>query len=395
MAAVEEIEKVSSGIDELLHEVQRIGGLPLQRAETLPPGAYTSQAFFDLEVKHVFKAGWTCVAHVSQLPGKGDYLSLNWLGEQMVVVNDGARIRVLSRVCLHRWAPICEGKGNTSTFVCPFHKWSYTLEGRLIGAPLMDQAESFDPASCTLPEFRSEVVDGFVFVNVDGTADPLGPAVADMSEALANYELDRLVAGSVLEYECKFNWKIMVETFMECYHHIGPHVDTFEPDFPAKISYVEDSRRAWTRGFGVARPEVVPDVWDVGLPRFPKVNAKECEAFGLYLIYPFHMLATFPDRVVWFQAQPVGPDVTLLRCQQMLYPDTKALPDFPKMMEIQDKTFDVINLEDISVNEKQQIGAKSGFVKPGRLSHLEKAIWQLNQYVAHKITGTSRTLLHR
>ena len=392
MIAATETRKAGGGFDALLREVGRIGALPLEHAQTLPPGAYTSAEFFQLEVDRVFKPGWMCVAHVSQLPAKGDYLSLNWLGELMAVVNDGVRIRVLSRVCLHRWAPICEGKGNTGSFVCPFHKWAYTLEGKLIGAPLMDKAADFDLDSCTLPEFRTEVVDGFVFVNLDGSAASLKPVVADMSAALANYQLDRLVVGAVLEYECKFNWKIMVETFMECYHHIGPHVDTFEPDFPAKISYVEDSRPAWTRGFGVARPEVVPDVFDVGLPRFPLVNAEECSAFGLYLIYPCHMLATFPDRVVWFNAQPVGPDVTILRCQQMIQPETAALADFPKLMAIQDKTFDVINLEDISVNEMQQIGARSGFVKSGRLSHLEKAIWQLNQFVASKVAERS---MHR
>jgi phenylpropionate dioxygenase-like ring-hydroxylating dioxygenase large terminal subunit len=394
MLAITEAQRAGSDIEGLLREVARIGELALERAETLPPGAYTSAEFFRLEVERLFKPGWMCVAHVSQLPAKGDYLSLNWLGELMVVVNDGARIRVLSRVCLHRWAPICEGRGNTGSFVCPFHKWAYTLEGRLMGAPLMDKAEAFDADSCTLPEFRTEVVDGFVFINMDGAAEPLAPAVMDMSRALANYQLDRLVVGSVLEYECKFNWKIMVETFMECYHHIGPHAATFEPDFPAKISYVEDSRPAWTRGFGVARPGVAPDVFDVGLPRFPLVNAEECSAFGLYLVYPCHMLATFPDRVVWFHAQPVGPDVTLLRCQQMIQPETAALPDFPQMMAIQDKSFDVINLEDIGVNAMQQVGAKSGFVKPGRLSHLEKAIWQLNQVVARKVAGAGRPL-HR
>lgn len=387
------IDTPSTALDLLLREVARIGALPLDHSETLPPGAYTSQAFFDLEARHVFKAGWMCVAHVSQLPNRGDYVSLNWLGELMVVVNDGTRIRVLSRVCLHRWAPICEGRGNTTKFICPFHKWSYRLDGQLVGAPLMNEAADFEPHDCALPEFRTEIIDGFVLVNVDGEAPSLGPLAAEMSAALVNYELDRLVAGSVLEYECKFNWKIMVETFMECYHHIGPHIETFEPDFPAKISYIEDSRDGWTRGFGVARPEVVPTVWDVGLPRLPKVNAKECEAFGLYLLYPFHMLATFPDRVVWFQAQPVGPDLTLLRCHQMLQPETVALPDFAERMAAQDRTFDVINLEDISVNEKQQIGAKSGFVKPGRLSHLEKAIWQLNQYVANRIVGTPRVTI--
>ncbi|MCW5623245.1 MAG: aromatic ring-hydroxylating dioxygenase subunit alpha [Burkholderiales bacterium] len=387
MNAVVELRKNPDALKTLLQEVARIGALPLERAETLPPGAYTSPAFFQMEVDKAFKPGWICVAHVSQLPHKGDYLSLNLLGELIVVVNDGDRIRALSRVCLHRWAPICEGKGNTASFVCPFHKWAYKLDGRLIGAPLMDEAADFHPESCSLPAFNAEVVDGFVFVNIDGTAEPLKPALAEMSAVLKNYQLERLVVGSVLEYECKFNWKILVETFMECYHHIGPHASTFEPDFPAKISYVEDSRPAWTRGFGVARPEVVPEVFDVGLPRFPEVNAEECSAFGLYLMYPYHLLATFPDRVVWFHAQPVGPDVTLLRCHQMLQPETVALPEFPKMMAIQDKTFDVINIEDIEVNVMQQIGAHSGFVKPGRLSHLEKAVWQLARHVATKVTA--------
>jgi phenylpropionate dioxygenase-like ring-hydroxylating dioxygenase large terminal subunit len=386
MDTVVDEPKIADGIDALLRDVARIGALPLGLAETLPPAAYTSEAFFQREVKRAFRPGWMCVAHVSQLPTRGDYLSVDWLGELMVIVNDGQEIRALSRVCRHRWAPVCTGRGNLSAFVCPFHKWSYALDGQLIGAPLMEEAVDFDLDACALPEYRSEVVDGFVFVNLDGNAAPLAPAMAEMSAALANYQLDRLVVGSVLEYDCRFNWKIMVETFMECYHHIGPHADTFEPDFPAKLSYVEDSRAAWTRGFGVGRPEAVPEAFDVGLPRFPLVNEEECEAFGLYLVYPCHMLATFPDRVVWFHAEPIAADRTRLRSYQMLQPETTKLPDFAKMMAIQDKTFDVINLEDIDVNVMQQVGAKSGMVKSGRLSHLEKAIWQLNQFVARAVT---------
>ncbi|MCW5623244.1 MAG: aromatic ring-hydroxylating dioxygenase subunit alpha [Burkholderiales bacterium] len=387
MNAIVEMRKTEAGIDSLLQEVARIGALPLDRSETLPTGAYTSEAFFDLEVERLFKPGWVSVAHVSQLPNKGDYLSLNLFGELVVIVNDGDAIRALSRVCLHRWAPICEGNGNAGSFVCPFHKWAYRLDGRLIGAPLMEEAADFHPESCSLPAFRSEVVDGFVFVNIDGTAEPLRPALAEMSDLLKNYQMDRMVIGSVLQYECAFNWKIMVETFMECYHHIGPHAATFEPEFPARISYVEDGRPAWTRGFGVARPEIVPDVFDVGLPRFPLVNAKECESFGLYLAYPSHIIATFPDRVVWFDVQPVGAALTRLTAYQFVQPEAKAMEGFDQEMAVQTKVWDVINREDIEVNTMQQIGAQSGYVKPGRLSHLEKAIWQLGQFVATKVAA--------
>ena len=387
MHAAMDATRTRTPLDELLREVKRIGALPLDLAETLPAAAYTDPDFFHVEMERVLKAGWVCVAHASQLAQQGDYLSLNLLGELAVVVNDGSRIRALSRVCLHRWAPICEGSGNTRNFVCPFHKWAYGLDGRLIGAPLMDQASAFELDRCTLPEFRTEMVGGFVYVNVDGNAAPLAPALADMSELLANYQTERLVIGGTLEYECKFNWKIMVETFMECYHHIGPHIESFEQDFPARISYIEDSRPAWTRGFAVARPEIVPDVFEVGLPRFPLVTAEECSAFGLYLIYPCHLLAPFPDRVVWFNVQPIAADMTRLTVHQMVQPETLSVPGFAKEMEIQNKVWDVVNLEDIAVNTSQQAGALSGVVKPGRLSHLEKAIWQLGSFVAGKVAG--------
>jgi phenylpropionate dioxygenase-like ring-hydroxylating dioxygenase large terminal subunit len=206
--------------------------------------------------------------------------------------------------------------------------------------------------------------------------------------------MDRLVIGATLEYECKFNWKIMVETFMECYHHIGPHIASFEQEFPARDSYIEDSRPAWTRGFAVARPELVPGVFEVGLPRFPLVNAWECSAFGLYLAYPYQLLAPFPDRVVWFNVEPVAPDMTRLAVHQLVQPETLASPDFARQMAIQNKVWDVVNLEDISVNTLQQIGARSGVVKPGRLSHLEKAIWQLGSFVASKVAGDP-ALRHR
>ena len=79
------------------------------------------------------------------------------LNELLVVVRGPDRIRVLSRVCLHRWAPVCEGRGNTKLFSCPFHRWAYSIDGRLVATPLMEPNDKFDPKSCSLPEVRSEV----------------------------------------------------------------------------------------------------------------------------------------------------------------------------------------------------------------------------------------------
>src|ERR1700689_3039850 len=129
------------GIDALLSAVLAGGNQPLAQATTLPPEAYTSDAFFRLEAERIFRKQWLVIGHVSQLAKAGDYFTLDLLGEMLVVVRAADRIRALSRVCLHRWAPVVSGSGNTKRFSCPFHKWAYDLDGALVGAPLMDKIE--------------------------------------------------------------------------------------------------------------------------------------------------------------------------------------------------------------------------------------------------------------
>jgi len=138
------------GVDALLSAVLAGANQPLAQATTLPPEAYTSDAFFRLEVERIFRKQWLVIGHVSQLAKPGDYFTLDLLGEMLVVVRAADRIRALSRICLHRWAPLVNGSGNTRRFSCPFHKWAYGLDGRLLGAPLMDQIE-FDPHNCACP----------------------------------------------------------------------------------------------------------------------------------------------------------------------------------------------------------------------------------------------------
>src|ERR1700677_1580089 len=163
--------------ESLLQEVMSGEGQALEHAHTLPPDAYTSEEFFKLEVERIFRREWLVIGHGSQLAKVGAYFTLDLLGEMLVVVRAADRIRALSRVCLHRWAPVVSGSGNTKRFSCPFHKWAYALDGALVGAPLMDKIE-FDVRSCRLPGYRTEIVDGFIYLNFSGDA-------ASISEQLA------------------------------------------------------------------------------------------------------------------------------------------------------------------------------------------------------------------
>jgi phenylpropionate dioxygenase-like ring-hydroxylating dioxygenase large terminal subunit len=332
----------------------------------------------------VFRKEWVCVGHVSQIPAEGDYFCMDLLEEMLVVVRAKDRIRVMTRICLHRWAPLIEGSGNTRTFSCPFHKWGYALDGRLLGAPLMDGVE-FDPAACRLPEFRSEIVDGFIYVNFSGDAAPLGERIADLSEAVAKFGLGDLVVAGTMHYDAKVNWKIVVETFMECYHHIAAHPETFEKAFPARMSYVEDGRAGWTLGHAPARAEVPDEHISAGFPELADLTPEERHEFRLYLVYPYHLLSLLPDRVFWFCLQPEGPAKTRMQTHIMVKQAALAEADYQEKIARELAFLDTVNHEDLAVNEMQQRGAKTPSAMIGRLSHLEKAIWQLADFVRARV----------
>jgi phenylpropionate dioxygenase-like ring-hydroxylating dioxygenase large terminal subunit len=373
-----------TSIDQLVERVVSARGQPLRQADTLPPEAYTSEAFFRLEVDQIFRKEWLAVGHMSQLPQVGDYFTIDLLGEMMVVVRGADRVRVLSRICLHRWAPLVNGTGNAKLFSCPFHKWAYGLDGRLLGAPLMEGVE-FEPGGCRLPEFRCEVVDGFIYVTFNPEAPPLAGKLVSLSQRMAKFKLNELALAFVLEYELEFNWKIVVETFMECYHHIAAHPDTFERSFPARLSYVEDGDESWTIGHSPARPEVRDVEITAGFPLLGDLTSEERHEFSLYLVYPYHLYALLPDRASWFCLQPEGPARTRLQTHVLIRPEARDMPDYVEKLAAERAFFEQVNREDIGVNEMQQKGASTRSAAVGRLCDLEKAAWQLADYVRGRV----------
>ena len=144
----------SRPVEEILRDIRETAALPLERAHTLPPETYTSDAFFEWETRTILHQDWLCVAHVSQLPKAGDFLTLDLLGEPLIVVHgkDGV-IRTLSRVCPHRAMDIIppgfdvpgrkhrrgrsehDGAGHTRLFMCPYHAWTFELDGKLKARP--------------------------------------------------------------------------------------------------------------------------------------------------------------------------------------------------------------------------------------------------------------------
>src|SRR5436190_2615350 len=375
---------------------------PLSRATTLPAQAYTSEDFFTWELDNILRPGWQCVAHVSQIPQAGDFLNLDLLGEPLIVVRaKDDSIRVLSRVCPHRSMDIMpegfgyeghgpaearDGKsdyGHTRLFLCPYHAWTFELDGQLKACPEMHEAEEFCRDNFFLKPFRSEVWQGFVFVNLDGNAAPLADGLHEMAADLAAFHLERMKLVIAREWDCPFNWKVLVENFMESYHHLGIHHKTLQPMMPARDTWTDHERRHYIRAHLPYREsvreacqalEAAGDFSSV-LPPLPGLNPQQKSEWGLFLIPPTFLLTTAPDRVIWYRLQPLGPDRLKLLTTTLLAPEAMRLPNAEHLRDQAAAQLTTFHLEDMEVCTAVQRGFYAGGWQPGRLSHLEMPIW--------------------
>lgn len=376
-------------LDDLLQAVRAGGGRDLLTAETLPPQAYTSPEFFALENEKIFRKEWLPVGHIAQIPKVGDYFTIDMLGELLVVARDkGGEVRVMSRVCLHRWAPVAEGKGNTKLFSCPFHRWGYGLDGQLVVAPFMDKIEGFDTKRCSLPRIRSEVVDGTIYICFSDETPSLAPRLAAFSERMKPYRLNDLILAYTVEFTCEFNWKIAVETFMESYHHIGAHARTLQDEHPGGLSWGEEDHGAWAASHQPLRPDLPTSAnLTSGLPPFPDLPDEMARDSGLYLVYPVNLIGTHADRIHWTTLIPLAANKTKWVRHVLVQPEAADLPNLPEIAAGLKEAGLRIADEDLGVNSMQQYGATSSFASVGRVSHLESAVWQLSEYVRRQVAA--------
>ncbi|MGB8364428.1 MAG: aromatic ring-hydroxylating oxygenase subunit alpha [Rhizomicrobium sp.] len=389
-------------VEAIAQEVAAAAALPLPQAVTLPREAYIDEDYFHFEAERIFRRDWMCLAHVSQLKTAGSFLAVDLLGEPLLVVRDREmQIRVLSRVCAHRAMDIMpEGfdfsrQGETGTLSCPYHRWIYNLDGSLRGCAHMQRAEGFDKRDWRLPEFRSAVWNGFVFINLDGQASSLSEQYAAFDAAIAPWNVADAELVITMEWECEFNWKVMIENWMESYHHIGAHAKTLNPMMPGEDTWIEPEHPHFIRAhlpFNARMREAVrADIaGEARMPGFLPVaglsHVQQCE-WGLFLGYPCFMFLTMRDRVLWYRLLPVSAGRCKLLTTTLVSRQSMAMPDLAARIEAETKLLRDFHLEDMVVNAAVQTGLRSRAVVRGRLSHLEEPVWLIQRHVAARIAG--------
>jgi phenylpropionate dioxygenase-like ring-hydroxylating dioxygenase large terminal subunit len=379
----------------LFDAITAAAALPRERSESLPAGAYLDPAFADFEKREIFRKEWISLCHISQLAKPGDFVRVDLADEPLLVIRgkDDA-IRVLSRTCRHRGMDVMPSgfghpdEGNKRVVLCPYHLWSYDLTGKLVGAPEMQQAEGFDRSEVCLHAFRSAVWEGFVFVDLSGEAPPLEERLAGLKDRfLGKWRLAEAEVVWSAHWDCAFNWKVLVENFMECYHHLGAHRKTLEPFLPAKGCWTEPSDPAFSAMHLPLKEAMQDEIREAGtastaFPIFPSLGLGDCLEWSIYLAYPNGLFFNAPDRVYWYRILPTGPATSSLVTTMLVRPEAKAMPDYEALLAREVQAGIDFHLEDMEMCTATQRGMASAGYAPGRLSHLEETIWQLQKYLA-------------
>ncbi len=362
---------------------------PLREAATLPADAFTSATLYEREVERLFLREWLCAGRSDQVPDAGDYFTLDLLGDKLVVVRGkDTEIRALSRICRHRGAELATGSGNARSFQCPYHSWTYQLDGKLLGAPHMEGVQGFDRANCRLPRLRCEIWEGWIFVNFDADAAPLGPRLAPLSKLLSNYRMSEMIAVETARFDSPYNWKVLTDNFMEAYHHIAIHRDTFEPIFPGAASFAPDNEGPYAvlnmparSGADGAENVISP------LPKLGELDAEEEARLVAVSVFPFHLFVPAGDLLTWYQILPEGVDQFTLKIFSCFPKQTLDDTGHRETVEGVQAFTRHVHHEDIAACEATWAGLMSRSFSSGRLSMLEKPIWQFNQWWTERMMG--------
>ncbi|TMR27784.1 aromatic ring-hydroxylating dioxygenase subunit alpha [Nonomuraea zeae] len=382
----------------LLGETRRVAGLTLESGETLPPGVYTSPEMYEWEVERIFKREWLCVARVDEVPATGDYLSVEVIGRSIVITRDeNGALHALSRVCRHRFMDVLPPettppRGNLSRLTCPYHGWTYRLDGRyvgqLAGAPLM-QGVDFDRSTCRLPTFPIAEWNGFLWINLDPDAEPLAPHLQGLTDKLGSYDFSSWITVDTMVWKSvAANWKVALENGAESYHHIGAHAATLQLLMPGQNTRVDDATGRWFTMLNPVSKQAAAGednghpVLPTLLPPWPGLTPEQRSGMIVAGIFPQFLLAMTPDNAVWIRWLPTGPTTHDTQISILMAPESREAAGFEEARTVYRSLVSQVQAEDMVVMQGVQRGLAEAPSGRGRFSLLERPLWQFQRYLA-------------
>ena len=335
-------------------------------AKALAQKFLISDEIFATEQKRIFSQHWLCVGHQNDIPSAGDFFLASIAGESVIVLRDRAtEVRAFYNVCRHRGTRMCESKRGhfLNTIQCPYHAWAYGLDGRLLGAPHMEQCAGFEKADYSLNPVNSGLWEGFIFLNLAENPVPLQSFFAPLTGKFNHWTLPKLRSAKRIEYDVRANWKLIFENYSECYHcplvhpalsKITPYDsaenDLTEGPFLGGFMPITNGGSLTMSGHACALP--------VG-----EIKAEDHKRVFYYSIFPNLLISLHPDYVMAHQIWPQSSGRVLICCDWLFHPDAFGRPDFHPEDAIE--FWDMTNKQDWHVCELSQQGVASRAYQPG------------------------------
>ena len=366
---------MSDAVKELKENVS----IPFEQARAMPTSVYTSTDFLERELKDVFSKDWFCVGRASSLKNPGDYLTLDLAEQPIIVLRDGeGQLKAMSNVCLHRMSTLLEGRGNARSIVCPYHAWTYNLDGSLRGAPAMTLNEDFCKNSYKLPQVRCEEWLGFVFVTLNPDANSTADEFSKIEDLVGDYDLGTYTETFFETHLWDTNWKILAENFMESYHLPVCHAGTI-----GGLSKLEEMICPPGEAAFNYHTILKDDSLKIAMahPNNTRLEGDRRRMTYLLAIYPSLMITLTPGYFWYLTLQPNGVGQVKIGFGGGMSQDFVNDPDAQSHFTQLKTLLDEVNVEDKGCTEKVFRGLSSQAAKPGHLSHLERPNYDFACYL--------------
>lgn len=353
-------------------------------AKTLPQRYFVSPEVFAREQDRIFAAQWVCVGHQSQIANPGDYFVQDVAGESLIITRDQKRtIRGFFNVCRHRGTRLCEdSSGHSSTIQCPYHAWTYALDGRLIGAPHMEEDRGFQKHDYSLGAVQTALWEGFIFLNLADQPITVEEVFAPLAGKFTHWNLPQLRSAKRIAYDVGANWKLIFENYSECYHCPGVH------PMLSKVSPYDSAVNDLCEGpflggfMAITKGTSLTMSGDACALPVGDVKGEDHARVFYYSFFPNVLLSMHPDYVMVHQVWPQAPERTLISCDWLFHPKAFERADFHPEDAIE--FWDMTNRQDWHVCELSQQGIASRAYRPGPYSPRESipAAWD-REYLRH------------
>jgi glycine betaine catabolism A len=350
-----------------------------QGAKPLTREYYTSAALFEEEMRRLFLGRWVCALREEVIPEPGSYRLVGIGQESVIVLRDTqGTVRAFYNVCRHRGARICEApEGRLSrTIQCPYHAWTYGLDGRLLGAPTMQNVEDFDRAEFPLHPVATALWEGFVFLHLGAEPEPFDEWLGPLVGRVKRFNLANLRSQQRIEYDVAANWKLLFQNYSECLHCPSIHPELSERT-PWQSGENDLTEGRALGGFMLLTEKggsitVTGNVCALPVGELPP---EDHDRVYYYSLFPNLLLSMHPDYVMFHTFWPQAVDRTRVVCEWLFHPDSALSADFrpDDAVDFWDRT----NRQDWHVCELSQAGVSSKMYTPGRYSPQESmpAAW--------------------